>query len=351
MRAFWYLTSILLLALSIFSQATITYSQSGTGTAAIAIDALVPGCGDGMVTVGEDCDLTNVNGRTCATQGFTSGTLTCTVSCVFNTTACTVSSGGGGSGGGSQNQAAQVVLTGRAYPKSTVTILKDAQVVATTIAETDARFQVGVQKLSAGSYVFSLYSEDNKGVRSSLLTFPVSVTKNTLTKIDNIFIAPTITTDKVEVRKGDPLIIFGQSTPDTDITVEVNSSEPFFFKTITDSVGAYLHTFDTSVLEIGQHHTRSRSTYAGTISSQSTSVEFVVGTKNVFASSTTATHCPQKADLNKDCKVNLLDFSIAAFWFHRVLSTDFLNRELGQLNGDRTINLVDFSIMAFYWTG
>jgi len=60
---------------------------------------------------------------------------------------------------------------------------------------------------------------------------------------------------------------------------------------------------------------------------------------------------PEKADLNGDNKVNLVDFSIAAFWYKRTLSADFVTIEKSKLNGDGKVTLVDFSIMAYYWTG
>ena len=49
-------------------------------------------CGDGVVQSGEQCDLTNLNGKTCATAGlgFTGGTLLCSVgSCTFDISKCT----------------------------------------------------------------------------------------------------------------------------------------------------------------------------------------------------------------------------------------------------------------------
>ena len=324
-----------------------SYSQSGSGQ--VILDARVPGCGDSVIDSGEACDTANLAGETCATQGFTTGTLSCTASCTFNTSACSLSSGGGGGGGGSNSNKAQVVLSGRAYPKSTVTILKDAQVVATTVADVDARFQVNVTGLSSGSYIFSLYSEDSKGFRSSLLTFPVALTKGILAKIENIFLAPTIAVDKSSVKKGEPIALFGQSTPSSEITLEINSKEQIFVKANADKAGIYLHNFDTSVLELGQHHAKSRSAYAAAISSQSNAVPFTVGNETVFAPLGIA--CPANADLNDDCRVSLVDFSIAAFWYNRTLSATFVPREQKKLNGDGKINITDFSIMAFYWTG
>jgi hypothetical protein len=170
-----------------------------------------------------------------------------------------------------------------------------------------------------------------------------------LVKIANIFVAPTLTTDKFEVRKGDPIAFLGQSTPKSEITLEVNSEEQIFVKTVVDDAGVYLHNFDTSVLEKGQHHVQSRSAFAAMVSSQGQAVPFVVGDKNIPSEVTPS--CPTKADLNSDCKVNLVDFSVAAFWFNRQLSESFLLREKEKLNGDGKISIVDFSLIAFYWTG
>lgn len=326
------------------------HSQSGAGS--VTIDARVPGCGDGVIDSGEDCDTGNLNNKTCSTEGFSSGSLACTASCTLNTAACVAappSTVGGGGGSSNNTSKSQVVFSGRAYPKSTVTILKDAQVVATTVADDAAKFQVNVGGLSSGSYIFSLYSEDEKGLRSSLLTFPVVVTRGILAKIESIFIAPTIATDKSAVRKGDPITLFGQSTPSSEVTVEINSDVPHFVKVNADSAGVYVQNFDTSVLELGQHHAKSRASLASAISSQSSAVSFVVGNETVFAP--TIKPCPNRSDLNTDCRVNLVDFSIAAFWYNRNLSESFSVREQDKLNGDKKINLVDFSIMAFYWTG
>jgi len=61
--------------------------------------------------------------------------------------------------------------------------------------------------------------------------------------------------------------------------------------------------------------------------------------------------CPLKGDLNSDCRVDLLDFSIASYWWNRALDSKFKVIEAGELNGDGTITLEDFSILAYHWTG
>ena len=47
-----------------------------------------------------------------------------------------------------------IIFDGRAYPKSAVTLLKDAQIAATTVAGADANFQMTLAGLSAGNYIF-----------------------------------------------------------------------------------------------------------------------------------------------------------------------------------------------------
>ncbi len=256
--------------------------------------------------------------------------------------------GGGGGGGPLPGISTGVNFFGRAYPNSTITLLKDAQVAATTVAGSDAKFQISLNNVSAGNYIFSVYSEDKNGIRSSLLTFPVSVTYGATTNVTGIFIAPTISTDKSEVKKGDSITIFGQSSPTSEITITVNSEQEFFVKTPSDSDGVYLLNFDSSLLELGNHSTKSKAAVQTEISSFGNTATFIVGTKNVLKG---AVQKIMKCDLNEDGRCNLVDFSIAAFWYKKTLSADFAVREKNHLNGDGKIDLIDFSIMAFYWTG
>ena len=307
-------------------------------------------CGNEVLEIGEQCDGSSLGGQSCASRGYAAGSLSCNSNCIFNTAACTISaaSGGGGGGGYISIIITQVTLTGRAYPLSKIVMLKDGQAAATTIAGPDAKFNVSLTGLSSGDYTFSVYGEDINQRRSTLFTFPVFITQGVITNISGIFIAPTIAVDKSEVKKGDNIAIFGQSAPSSDITIGV-ASEEAFVKIKTDEDGAYLYDFDTASLEIGAHATRSKSSLDGQISSFSKTIGFKVGAKTVLAEITGKTSL--KGDLNNDGKVNLIDFSIAAYWYKQALSAEFKTKEAEQLNGDGKIDIVDFSIMAYYWTG
>lgn len=314
----------------------------------VEITARVSGCGDTVIGGTEQCDGSNLGGASCASLGFTSGSLSCTPTCTFNTSSCASSSSAGGGGGGGfvpiSIPLTNVVFTGRAYPLSRVSILKDGQLIVTTIAGPDSNFTATISNLSTGNYMFSLYGEDKNNIRSSLFTFPIYISSGVTTKIGGIFIAPTITVDKKEVKQGDTISIFGQSIPGSEVTISVNSEQEFFIKKIADTNGVYLLNFDTSVLEMGQHHTKSKTASNGEITDFGKTLVFTVGTKNVKTELSAETLF--KGDVNFDKKINLVDFSIAAYWYKRVnppVSAD--------LNNDSKVDLIDFSIMAFNWTG
>ena len=65
-----------------------TNCGSCTGGSCNSTGQCVPNCGNGLIDSGEACDGTNLNGKSCTTQGFSSGTLSCNSSCQFNTSQC-----------------------------------------------------------------------------------------------------------------------------------------------------------------------------------------------------------------------------------------------------------------------
>ncbi|PJA83131.1 MAG: hypothetical protein CO146_01725, partial [Candidatus Nealsonbacteria bacterium CG_4_9_14_3_um_filter_37_29] len=46
-------------------------------------------CGNGIKEGSEQCDGSDLAGQSCTTEGYTGGTLSCSASCTFNTSACT----------------------------------------------------------------------------------------------------------------------------------------------------------------------------------------------------------------------------------------------------------------------
>ncbi|MEK7539530.1 MAG: hypothetical protein AAB595_02755 [Patescibacteria group bacterium] len=255
------------------------------------------------------------------------------------------SSGGGGGGGYTYISNTGAIFSGMAYPGSKVFLLKDGQIAASTLASGDAQFKITLTGLSAGDFIFLVYAEDGVGRRSTLLTFPITLTFGAVTEISGIFIAPTISVDKTEVKQGDNVTILGQSVPEGQVVISVNSDSEKFVSTATDKHGGYVYNFDTSVLELGAHLTKSKASKVGEISPFGRSIAFKVGVKTVLTSSAIEGLCNSIADLNNDCRVNLIDYSILAFWYKKALPPPKVD-----LNHDGKVDIIDFSIMAYYWT-
>ncbi len=319
-----------------------------TNFTAVQTSIKVTVCGNNIVESDEQCDGTALNGASCSSLGLPGNTLSCRASCEFNTTYCVSGGGGGGGGGGNVSVTppaeTAVNFKGRAYPNSKVALLKDAQLVAETTAGPDASFEINITGLSGGTFLFSLYGEDSRGRRSSLLTFPISITSGATTKVSGIFIAPTLAVDKSELRRGDTLSIFGQSAPAGDIVITINSETENFVKTTADQAGAYLLNFDTAILELGEHFVKAKASVAGEISGYSKALNFLLNNTGVTKSATE--EGKSVGDYNEDGGVNLVDFSIAAYWYKRTDPPTFID-----LNKDGKVDLIDFSILAYHWTG
>ncbi|MBU1348752.1 hypothetical protein KJ781_01635 [Patescibacteria group bacterium] len=257
--------------------------------------------------------------------------------------------GGGGGGGGTTGSDTKVVFSGWAYPNSKVILLKDAQIAASVFADSNTVFSITLPGLSGGSYVFGLYAEDSSGRRSALVTYPITILTGTTVSRTGIFITPTIAVDKSEMKSGEPLTIFGYAAPEADITIMTYSASEYVGKTQSAARGAYEYQLDTAQMPHGQYYTKAKATKSGVTSPFSQAIGFVVGTETVDIEPPGI--CPGKADLNSDCRVNLVDFSIAAYWYKRPLSDAFKFLEATKLSGDGKVDLIDFSIMAYYWTG
>lgn len=319
-------------------------------------------CGNNIAEGGESCDNTDLGGLSCSNYGFNAGSLGCNIDCTVYTTGCltqqnTNPASGGGGGGGSvvvKPSQTSVTFSGKAYPLSVVSILRDGQIAVTTISGPNAEFKVTLSGLSAGNYNFSVYSEDKDDNRSILFSFPVYISLNSSTNISGIFLAPTIDIDKSIVKHGEDIAIFGQTAPEATVTISVNSPQEHFKNVRSDADGAYLYYFDTAILDLGEHQTKSKTKLKNEVSSFGHVINFSVVDSNSFDSGGKADNKADnkkeekvyKGDSNRDSRVNLVDFSIVAYWYNRSNPP-----QAADLNNDGKVNLVDLSIMAFYWTG
>jgi len=286
-----------------------------------------PHCGDGILQSNyEECD----DGNTVSGDG-------CSSSCQTEA-AAPPSAGGGGGGYVPPPKETKVILQGKAYPQATLTLLQDGKVITTKKTDSQANFKIEITGLTAGTYTFGLWAEDKKGRRSITFSFTTSVKKDTITTIGGIFIPPTIELEKFSVTRGEILNILGQTAPESEVTISVESPEEITKETEADEEGNWDYPFNTSHLAEGLHTTRAKAkSPEGLLSSYSKVLSFHVGKFGVEEI------CP-KADFNKDGKTNLVDFSIMLYWWGKY------NPCVDQ-NQNGIVDLPDFSILMYWWTG
>ena len=249
----------------------------------------------------------------------------------------------GGGNGNPQTYGGSVEISGMAYPNTKVTILKDGTIASVTTADPGAAFNVTVANLPTAYYNFGVYAVDANGLKSPTYSFPVSISDSITIHINNIFLAPTIGVSNTEVKKGDPINIFGMTVPKAEVTKNVHSAQEFIKKIISSTAGIWFKQFDTSVLAIGNHSTFSRAAINDRITDPSNIVAFSVGTTSVKPSVVSY----KRSDLNKDGKVNIIDFSMLLYYWHKKPPAT----SRADINKDGIVDVIDLSIMLYDWTG
>jgi len=250
--------------------------------------------------------------------------------------------GGGGGGGGGMplpSLPTKIIFKGWAYPLSKVVVLKDGQRFVETQANSQAKFRAEISNISPGIYSFGIWAEDKNKRKSITHTLTFQVRANTIHEISDIFLPPTVELSKSAILRGQILDIFGQTVPQSQVEIYINSDK-IIEKVTADALGGWFYSLDTNRLERGIHTARVRASISNDLLSTFSQVlMFGVGVDLPPAKGV----CP-RADLNKDGKVNLIDFSILLYWWGRY-------NECADQNSDGVVNLIDFSIMLYYWTG
>ena len=230
-------------------------------------------------------------------------------------------------------------MQGLAFPKASITILVDGKVATIITAGLSADFKVELTTLSSGTYTFGLWAKDKEGRRSITFSFTSSIVSGKTTTISSIFIPPTIELNRVNILKNEDLEILGQTAPESEINIHIESGEEIIKKTKADELGNWDQHLSAELLEEGMHTVRAKSeTEGGLLSSFSKVLSFFVGEKYL-------TSTIKEADSNGDGRVNLVDFSIMLYNWGKP------KNQATDLNSDGTINLTDFSIMLYNWTG
>ena len=363
------LTTLLLLMLLFAPK---TEAQFSVSTTSLFISI----CGDLIVNSGEQCDVPNdtgeysttIIGRQCTTicrwadycgdailqtlqgevcdDGNNEADDFCSADCIRETAdAGSDSPGGGGSSGGGGRDtplgSTQVTLQGKAYPNITVNVLEDAVLVGTVRTNSRGEFLFSLAT-EPGTASFSFWATDVSNIRSSTFTTTFDVTQGAVTSVSGIMLPPTIRTTIAQVNPGAIIRMDGQTVPSVTVEVSIDNGARTL-TTMSDASGRWAVDLNTSGLSAATHTAKARflegiggmrreSTY-GTI------LQLFIGVEGRATSN---------ADLNRDGKVNLTDFSILVFWWG---SPGGNSNPPADINGNAKVGLEDFSILLFNWTG
>lgn len=254
-------------------------------------------------------------------------------------------SGGGGGGGGSisptptpQPTFASLTVKGKAYPGAVVTILRSGAVAKTLIVDAVGNFEATLSGLPSGIQTFSFFAEDTNGQKSVTISLTLNLIANTTTTVEGIIIPLTIAISSSTVNQGQPLFVFGQSVPESDINLFFQSSE-FVKRTGAAKSGAWRYELDTQPLEIGDHSVRAKAQIkSGEQSEFSETKMFKIVPPGVHAAPGTCL-----ADLNDDNRADITDLSILLY------NWGVPKNARSDYNKDGRVDIIDFSILLYYW--
>jgi hypothetical protein len=264
--------------------------------------------------------------------------------------------GGGGSGGGGGGGGAaitptvsqtSVFFTLQTIPNAAVTVLRDSQVAATSTADTAGHASLSLTDLAEGDVRLTIFAQI-QGQQSTPVSFTVHITKGSSTSINNLLLPPMLTMSQTTSQNQPALLIQGWSTPGSTVTISTGLSQSATTTVIAGANGQFSQTLFIRGEPLSSLWATAFATI-GTLQSATTNrVQLQSSTQN-----NTQTQNPTGGsatsifpDFNHDGHINLIDFSILAFWYRRPKPPAYLD-----LNSDGVIDLKDFSILAFHWTG
>ena len=233
-----------------------------------------------------------------------------------------------------------IIFSGHAYPGATVHIWKNGIPKTTTLADNMGRFRTTITEIYSPNVLYTLYAIDKEGRRSTLLNYPVVIKIGYVTHISGILFAPTIGSDKVEVKAGGNITISGYALPSVPLDLVLGGLQSRIFKITSNSDGTYKITIPLNGFRNGEYKVHTKYVDDNRISKV---IQFTIGNIDILSVDLT-TNIP--GDCNADQVINLIDFSVMAFWYRKDNPPRCIDT-----NKDNVINLVDFSILAFYWTG
>jgi hypothetical protein len=253
--------------------------------------------------------------------------------------------GRGGSGdfpnGSSVLYRANVSLSGWAPPNSTVTVLQDGSKGASAQARSDGSFFAQISGLERGVYTFVASAKDGAGRTTGNVSSTLTLEQGTNNSITELVLPPTVAALPAAPSLGDSVQLVGSAVPNgtVELSVVLKSKDPVAptkYSATTTPTGGWSVDIPASSLVKGTYIVKARVVISDARKSD-------WGTTFLLGVGEAANDQWSRSDLNRDGKVNLVDFSI--------LLTTWGEDGIGDINKDGTTNLADFSIMLFDWTG
>ena len=243
-------------------------------------------------------------------------------------------SGGSTSSSADDPSSVRVDFVGLGHLGGNVFLLRDGVIAGEVPTEDDGTFGLSLFGVTPGTYVFTLYGVDANNVRSGLLSFTTEIVPSGSVLISDMFLPPTL----LLTPDGSGYIAKGNVFPASSVMIDISYSGQNSNQ-VTATADAGGHFTQRLGLDLVQNGSvvAARGAISGLISPFGNSVRI---TSNLFKQGRIT------GDINGDDRVNIVDFSIALFWYER----DNPPRQL-DVNEDGQVDLADISIMAFFWTG
>lgn len=253
-------------------------------------------------------------------------------------------SGGGGGGGGLFMGTGEVTLEGLAFPGGTLIVTQDGVVVKEVAVASLGNFSENIKQLQRGTYNWGVSVRDASGRKSSIYSSTIYLLGKTNNIIAPIYLSPTISAVSKTVPVGDDVVLSGFAIPLRPVQVLMNKQGDVLNAKIVSATttangnGSWALKLSTKNLSKGTYEVKAVS---------------LVNDKDRSLLSTTLyiglgedpnPNFENRSDLNRDGKVNLVDFSILLFNWKG-------SDAIADINQDGTVSLTDFSIMLANWTG
>jgi hypothetical protein len=250
---------------------------------------------------------------------------------------------GPGPAGGPYLPTGDVTLDGSTFPSARVFYLRDGKLEGEGTADATGHFNRTFSQLERGTYTWGVYAQDPTAKNSGTYNSVTFINARTNNIVAPIYLSPTVNaTSSIEL--GTDLTIEGYAIPRLPVRVVMNrrdapaSGQILTATTTADNAGRYRLTLRSSTLEKGTYEVKAQTIVSEKDQSLFSPPHFVGVGEAVTLD------FGNRSDLNKDGRVNLVDFSILLFHWRT-------SDPVADINQDGTVNLTDFSIMLANWTG